>query len=54
MYFWLIVQIIVFYFIVAYGIALWGSYICWESEKEEKQIKVAMKKYMDKIIIDQK
>ncbi len=49
MYFWLILQIMVFYVMVAYGIALWGAYICWESEKEEEEIKVAMKEYVKEI-----
>lgn len=48
LYFWVMLNIIMFYMLVAYGIALWGAYICWESEKEEKQLKAAMKKYMKK------
>ena len=36
LYLWVAVNILIFYVLVAYGIALWGSYICWESEKEEK------------------
>lgn len=43
------VNILEFYIVVAYGIALWGAYICWESEKEEIQLQQAMKKYMKKI-----
>lgn len=33
---------------IAYGIALWGAYICWEAEKDEKKVKVALKKYRKK------
>ena len=36
LYFWVLTNIVMFYVLVAYGIALWGAYICWESEKEEK------------------
>ena len=32
LFFWLVVQIAIFYFIVAYGLAVWGSYICWQAE----------------------
>ena len=32
LFFWLVVQIIIFYVLVAYGIALWGAYICWAAE----------------------
>ena len=43
MYTWLVLQIAVFYGLVAYGIALCGSYICWEADVEELKIKEAMK-----------
>ncbi|CDW86213.1 UNKNOWN [Stylonychia lemnae] len=49
LYFWVMLNIIMFYVLVAYGIALWGAYICWESEKEEKQLQEAMQKYIKKI-----
>ena len=48
LYFWVLINIVMFYVVVAYGIALWGAYICWESEKEEKQLQAAMAKYMKK------
>ena len=34
-YIWLLIQVGLFYFIVAYGLAAWGSYLCWDAEKEE-------------------
>ncbi len=49
LYFWVMLNIVMFYMLVAYGIALWGAYICWESEKEEKELQAAMKKYMKKM-----
>lgn len=36
LYFWVMLNIIMFYVLVAYGIALWGAFICWESEKDEE------------------
>jgi hypothetical protein len=54
MYFWLILNIVVFYIMVAYGISLWGAYICWESEKEEAEIKEAMEHYVKEIVKEQK
>lgn len=53
-YFWLIINIIIFYIFVAYGIALWGQYICWEAEKEEKEINKALKKYFKEVKEEQK
>ena len=47
-------NIVMFYMLVAYGIALWGAYICWESEKEEKEMQAAMKKYMKKMATQEK
>jgi len=31
--------------LVAYGISLWGAYICWEAEKEEKEVQDAWDTY---------
>ena len=30
LYYWLIVNILLFYLFIAYGLSLWGAYICWE------------------------
>ena len=38
LYYWLFVNIILFYILVAYGLSLWGAYICWEVDEEEKLI----------------
>ena len=35
LYYWLLFNIIVFFVFVAYGISLWGAYICWAQEEEE-------------------
>ena len=36
LYYWLVVNILLFYVFIAYGLSLWGAYICWEQEEEEK------------------
>ena len=35
-YYWLFLNICLFYVLVAYGLSLWGAYICWEVDEEEK------------------
>ena len=36
LYYWLFLNISLFYVLVAYGLSLWGGYICWEVDEEEK------------------
>ena len=48
LYYWLTVNIILFYIFIAYGLSLWGAYICWEQEEEEKIQKTAMDEYIRK------
>jgi len=38
LYYWLFVNIACFYVLIAYGLSLWGAYICWEVDEEEKLI----------------
>ena len=38
MYYWILTNILCFYVLVAYGLSLWGAYICWEVDEEEKLI----------------
>ena len=33
---------------IAYGLSMWGAYICWEQEEEEKQTKAALQAYLHK------
>lgn len=47
-YFWLVAQIMLFYFIVAYGLAMWGSYLCWYAEHKDEILKKKMKEYVKK------
>ena len=35
LYYWLLVNIVIFFIFVAWGISLWGAYICWAQEEEE-------------------
>jgi hypothetical protein len=46
LYVWLAVQVGLFYFLVAYGLAAWGSYVCWDAEKEEALAKKAVSEYL--------
>ena len=48
LYYWLLAQVGIFYFIVAYGLAVWGSYLCFEAEEEEKLAEKAVKQYFNK------
>ena len=48
LYYWLIVNILLFYMFIAYGLSMWGAYICWEQEEEEKQTKAALQEYLHK------
>ena len=47
-YYWLAFNILLFYMFVAYGLSLWGAYICWEQEEEENVTKAAMEAYLKK------
>ena len=34
-YWWLALNIAIFYVFIAYGLSLWGAYLCWAQEEEE-------------------
>ena len=36
---------------IAYGISLWGAYICWAQEEEEKLIRAALKQKMERMVV---
>lgn len=38
LYYWIFTNISLFYVLVAYGLSLWGAYICWEVDEEEEYI----------------
>ena len=49
-YYWIATNIGIFYVFVAYGLSLWGAYICWAQEEEEKIVKEAMKEQFDSLL----
>ena len=38
LYYWLFLNIAMFYIMIAFGLSLWAAYICWEVDEEEKMI----------------
>ena len=42
LYYWLATNIVLFYIFIAYGISLWGAYLCWAQEEEESLVREAM------------
>lgn len=41
-YWWLAFNIGMFYCLIAYGLSLWGAYLCWAQQEEEDLAKVAL------------
>lgn len=46
LYWWLITNIVVFYLIVTFGLASWGSYLCDVADAQEEIAKEAVKEYL--------
>ena len=42
LYWWLALNIGLFYVLVAYGLSLWGAYLCWAQAEEEELAKEAL------------
>ena len=42
LYWWLGLNIGAFYVLIAYGLALWGAYLCWAQQEEEELTKKAL------------
>jgi hypothetical protein len=34
-FYWLASQVVLFYLVVAWGLAAWGAYICWDAHRKE-------------------
>ena len=49
--YWLMLNIGLFYVFIAYGISLWGAYICWAQEEEENLAKEAMEWKFKKMVV---
>ena len=45
LYYWLFLNISLFYVLIAYGLSLWGGYICWEVDEEEKMQNEALNRH---------
>ena len=44
LYYWLFLNICLFYILIAFGLSLWGAYICWEVDEEEKMVEKALQR----------
>ena len=42
LYWWLALNIGLFYVLIAYGLSLWGAYLCWAQQEEEELTKAAL------------
>ena len=42
LYWWLGLNIGAFYVLIAYGLSLWGAYLCWAQQEEEELTKKAL------------
>ena len=42
LYWWLALNIGLFYVLIAYGLSLWGAYLCWAQAEEEALAKEAL------------
>lgn len=54
LYWWLVVNIIVFYIIVSFGLATWGSYLCKVADVQEEVTQQAIKEYLEETKRDDK
>jgi len=46
LYWWLVVNVILFYLIVSFGLATWGSYLCKVADVQEQVTKEAVEEYL--------
>jgi hypothetical protein len=46
LYWWLVTNIILFYFIVSFGLATWGSYLCKVADVQEEITREAVEEYL--------
>jgi len=57
LYWWLAINIFLFYMLIAYGLSLWGAYLCWAQQEEEQLAQEALehkfKKMQTQGLIDQ-
>ena len=48
-YWWLAFNIGLFYVLIAYGLSLWGAYLCWAQQEEEELTKAALQHKYEKM-----
>ena len=51
-YWWLAINIGLYYVLIAYGLSLWGAYLCWAQQEEEELTKEALKHKLEKMKIE--
>lgn len=49
LYWWLAFNIGCFYCLIAYGLSLWGAYLCWAQQEEEELVNEALKHKWEKM-----
>ena len=49
LYWWLALNIGMFYVLIAYGLSLWGAYLCWAQQEEEELTKKALQHKFEKM-----
>ena len=54
LYWWLVINIIVFYTIVSFGLATWGAYLCKVADVQEELTKKAVDEYLKEVKRDEK
>lgn len=47
MWYWLIINVSLFYLMVVFGMATWGSYLCRSADAKEEIINSAVEEYME-------
>lgn len=47
MWYWLIINVVLFYVMVVFGMATWGSYLCRSADTKEEIITKAVEEYME-------
>ena len=48
-YWWLALNIGMFYVLIAYGLSLWGAYLCWAQQEEEELVNEALQWKLQKM-----
>ena len=49
LFWWMAINIGCFYCLIAYGLSLWGAYLCWAQQEEEELVNEALKHKWEKM-----